>query len=105
MGYTKDRWRARKARRYQREHPGPSFVWSRLYLGATPSLASVKRTLLYKSLNVLARHGGRRYKRRYQQLWRQQAREQEYAALIGDEVRFERINPDAERGAIAWDWW
>ena len=100
MGYQQVQWRNRRAKRLKRLRPGPfRRIWDEL------SLSEIKRQLLYRSQNLRSHGGGKPYKRRYQAEWRQQGRDLEHAALIGDDLAFERICPDGTRGAIAWDWW
>ncbi|AWN21996.1 hypothetical protein DKM44_01035 [Deinococcus irradiatisoli] len=100
MGYRQVQWRNRRARRLQQRQPGPfPWIWKDL------SLSEIKRHLLYHSQNLRSHGGGKPYKRRYHQVWGQQARQFERLALIGDELGFERICPDGTRGAIGWDWW
>ena len=100
MGYQQVQWRNRRAARLRRNRAGPfPWIWQEL------TISEIKRTLLYRSQHLRSHGGGKSYKRRYHAVWRQQARELEHFALIGDEARFDRICPDGTRGAIAWDWW
>ncbi len=100
MGYQQVQWRNRRAARLCRNRAGPfPWIWQEL------TISEIKRTLLYRSQHLRSHGGGKAYKRRYHAVWRQQARELEHFALIGDEARFDRICPDGTRGAIAWDWW
>ncbi|MDR6218305.1 hypothetical protein [Deinococcus soli (ex Cha et al. 2016)] len=50
-------------------------------------------------------NGAREFKQKYHRRRRCEARQLAHAALTGDEVAFEKINPDGWRGAIAWDIW
>ena len=100
MGYPQVQWRNRRAKRLQRLRPGPfPWLWDEL------SLSNIKRQVLYRSQHLQSRRGGKAYKKRYHAEWRQQTRQLEHAAMIGDEVAFERFCPDGTRGAIAQDWW
>lgn len=99
MGYQQVQWRNRRARRLKRQRPGPfPSSWDEM------TLSEVKRWI-YRSQKVRSHGGAKVYKQRYTEQWRQQRREQEYAALIGDDVAFERICPEGTRGAIGMDIW